>query len=261
MRIKPIKQTVEEKNMKVTDIQVDVVFILIIGSVCCIQTCVLPQPGKCSSDNYSVDGNEVCELNAGSCDFNSTSGLCLYQQGCADPYMSNWTLAGDHVQAGQEEAGACPSSDYYYSVLESPWLNVTHLSCLKFTYLRLAPAALDVFLDQQDEGISTVLNRSNDNTADNERTDVKRNVDPGFRKVIFRAYGGGGGRVKVFSVSVDPGLCTCPEYRRDVLLQQRGEAISPQPATSKHTMLHSISSCQYKSCIFTTNIHCIGGRH
>ncbi|XP_076471516.1 uncharacterized protein LOC143301255 isoform X2 [Babylonia areolata] len=199
--------------MKVTDIQVDVVFILIIGSVCCRQTCVLPLPGKCSSDNYTIDGNEVCELNAGSCDFNSNSGLCLYQQGCADPPMSNWTLVGGQAQARQEGAGICPSSDYYYSVLESPWLHVTHPSCLKFSYSRAHPAALDVFLDHRDGRISTVLNRSN-NAGYNVRNDVKWNVDPGIRKIVFRAYGGGGGStgVRVFSVSVDPWLCEWSGY-------------------------------------------------
>ncbi|XP_076471156.1 uncharacterized protein LOC143301038 [Babylonia areolata] len=147
----------------------------------CREKCKLPEPGKCSSDSTTASP-AVRELNAGSCDFNSTSGLCLYQQGCADPNMSNWTVRGDRVQAWQEGAGTCSSSVYYYSVLESPWLHVTHPSCLKFSYSTASPAALDVFLDHRDGGISTVLDRSN-NAGNDVRNDVKWNVDPGIRKV------------------------------------------------------------------------------
>ncbi|XP_076471817.1 uncharacterized protein LOC143301422 [Babylonia areolata] len=168
----------------------------------------IPKPGRCSSDNYTVDSTQVCDLNAGSCGINRDSGLCFYQQGCADPCMSTWTRVHGRAQAGQHGPGNCSSSEYYYTVLESPWLNVTHPSCLKFFYSRGLPAALDVFLDHRDGGISTVLDRSN-NAGNNSRTNEQSNVDPGVAKVIFRAYGGGGTAVvKIFKVSVDPGLCT-----------------------------------------------------
>ena len=56
--------------------------------------------------------------------------------------------------------GSCSSSEFYYSVLESPLLEFTTASCLKFTYIQHPPAKLDVFLALSNGSVITILDRN-----------------------------------------------------------------------------------------------------
>ena len=88
------------------------------------------------------------------------------------------------VKANQRIAGRCSGGHFYYSVLESPWLEFTTESCLQFRYRRYVPAALDVFLALHNGSVLTVLDR-NSNTGNNVLSTYTWTVQPGVGKVRF----------------------------------------------------------------------------
>ena len=87
------------------------------------------------------------------------------------------------VKASQRTAGSCSSADFYYSVLESPWLEFTTESCLQFRYRRYTPAALDVFLALHNGSVLTVLDR-NSNGGSGVLSTYTWTVPPGVGKVL-----------------------------------------------------------------------------
>ena len=87
------------------------------------------------------------------------------------------------VKANQESSGRCGAA-FYYSVLESPWLEFTTTSCLQFQYRRYNPAALDVFLALRNGSVLTVLER-NSNTGNGVLSTYNWTVQPGVGKVRF----------------------------------------------------------------------------
>jgi len=88
------------------------------------------------------------------------------------------------VKANQRTAGNCSDADFYYSALESPWLEFTTESCLQFRYKRYNPAALDVFLALHNGSVLTVLDR-NSNAGYGVLSTYTWTVQPGVGKVRF----------------------------------------------------------------------------
>ena len=88
------------------------------------------------------------------------------------------------VKAKQESSGDCGAA-FYYSVLESPWLEFTTESCLQFQYRRYTPTALDVFLALHNGSVLTILGRNN-NTRNSVLSTYTWTVPPGVGKVRFR---------------------------------------------------------------------------
>ncbi|KAL8587952.1 hypothetical protein ACOMHN_060064 [Nucella lapillus] len=114
-----------------------------------------------------------------------------------------------HARAQQNGLNDCGNA-FYYSVLESPSLNISQASCLTVAYRRKNPAALDVFLELDAGEVLTLLNRSN-NAGYNVKYNFTTNVNPGIGKIIFRAYGGGGGTdsyVAIYKVTMKTGMCS-----------------------------------------------------
>ena len=75
--------------------------------------------------------------------------------------------------------------DFYYSVLESPWLEFTTESCLQFRYRRYTPAALDVFLALRNGSVLTVLDKNNNSKRYGAISTYTWTVPPGVGKVRF----------------------------------------------------------------------------
>ena len=88
------------------------------------------------------------------------------------------------AKASQRTAGSCSGADFYYSVLESSWLEFTTESCLQFRYRRYVPAALDVFLALHNGSVLTVLDR-NSNTGSGVLSTYTWTVAPGVGKVRY----------------------------------------------------------------------------
>ena len=91
-------------------------------------------------------------------------------------------VSDDAAQAHQTSIGDC-SAEFYYSVLETPWLNITQNSSLQFEYSRSQPAALDVFVEFHEAYVIHVLNR----TENNGMSTLSRDVPSGTAKVFVPA--------------------------------------------------------------------------
>ena len=88
------------------------------------------------------------------------------------------------VRVNQTSNGFC-GGDYYYSVLESPWLEFTVTSCLKFRYKTNSPAALDVFVALHNGSVITILDRTQKTEFDGNVASYSWTINAGIGKVMF----------------------------------------------------------------------------
>ncbi|XP_025087940.1 uncharacterized protein LOC112560348 [Pomacea canaliculata] len=96
--------------------------------------------GFIQASSYFLENHTtVYPMQYGDCSFGQS--LCNYTQFCTDQDAESWRQNGDHAE--------CPGNDGLYksfSVLVSPLLDISHVTCLTFEYTQEPPGTLSVYL-------------------------------------------------------------------------------------------------------------------
>ncbi|XP_025087942.1 MAM and LDL-receptor class A domain-containing protein 2-like [Pomacea canaliculata] len=92
-----------------------------------------------TSSYFLGNDTEVYPVQYGDCSFGQS--LCNYTQFCTDRGAQDWRQIGDHAE--------CPGKFGWFdafSVLLSPLLHISHVTCLTFEYTQEIPGTLNVYM-------------------------------------------------------------------------------------------------------------------
>ncbi|PVD33861.1 hypothetical protein C0Q70_05123 [Pomacea canaliculata] len=146
---------------------------------------------------------ETYPVQYGDCSFGQS--LCNYTQFCTDYDAEDWRQIGDHAE--------CPGKTGRYnsfSVLVSPLLHISHVTCLTFEYTQEIPGTLSVYLATRILLFSVMTEEVNE-IPDFISHKIELSNTTG--KLAFRARSADtNNKVQLRGVKLQPGSCTGPGY-------------------------------------------------
>ncbi|XP_025088117.1 MAM and LDL-receptor class A domain-containing protein 2-like [Pomacea canaliculata] len=144
---------------------------------------------------------ETYPVQYGDCSFGQS--LCNYTQFCTDYDAEDWRQIGDHAE--------CPGKTGRYnsfSVLVSPLLHISHVTCLTFEYTQEIPGTLSVYLATRILLFSVMTEEVNE-IPDFISHKIELSNTTG--KLAFRARSADtNNKVQLRGVKLQPGSCTGP---------------------------------------------------